>query len=80
LLVRTLLSTRRRHQPRSVSQRTHWRILASFEFDIPPLDHQLRIEKILWAVDEAQSANEAPRNATTEAMDTTAKDPVFPFG
>jgi len=37
----------------SLSPRTNWSSLASFEFDLPPLDQQRRIAKILWAVDEA---------------------------
>jgi len=40
----------------SLSPRTNWSSLASFEFDIPPLDQQLRIAEILWAVDEANEA------------------------
>lgn len=37
----------------SLSPRTNWSSLASFEFDLPPLDRQRRIAEILWAVDEA---------------------------
>ena len=37
----------------SLSPRTNWSSLASFEFDLPPLDQQRRIAEILWAVDEA---------------------------
>jgi len=36
----------------SLSPRTNWSSLASFEFDLPPLDQQSRIVEILWAVDE----------------------------
>jgi type I restriction enzyme S subunit len=36
----------------SLSPRTNWSSLASFEFDLPPLDQQHRIAEILWAVDE----------------------------
>jgi len=36
----------------SLSPRTNWSSLASFEFDLPPLDHQRRIAEILWAVDD----------------------------
>ena len=36
----------------SLSPRTNWSSLASFEFDLPPLDQQRRIAQILWAVDE----------------------------
>lgn len=37
----------------SLSPRTNWSSLASFEFDLPPLDQQRHIAKILWAADEA---------------------------
>lgn len=36
----------------SLSPRTNWSSLASFEFNLPPLDQQRRIAEILWAVDE----------------------------
>jgi type I restriction enzyme S subunit len=38
----------------SLSPRTNWNSLASFEFDLPPLDQQRRIAEILWAVDEIE--------------------------
>jgi len=41
----------------SLSPRTNWSSLASFEFDLPPLDQQRRIAEVLWAVDEANEAN-----------------------
>jgi type I restriction enzyme S subunit len=42
----------------SLSPRTNWSSLATFEFALPPLDQQRRIAEILWAVDEAiQTAN-----------------------
>jgi type I restriction enzyme, S subunit len=37
----------------SLSPRTNWSSLASFEFDLPPLDQQRRIAEILWAADKA---------------------------
>jgi type I restriction enzyme S subunit len=40
----------------SLSPRTNWSSLASFEFDLPPLDQQRRIAVILWAVDEASES------------------------
>ena len=43
----------------SLSPRTNWSSLASFEFDLPPLDQQRRIAEILWAVDESICKNEA---------------------
>ena len=43
----------------SLSPRTNWSSLASFEFDLPPLDQQRRIADILWAADEVACAWEA---------------------
>ncbi len=58
----------------SLSPRTNWSSLASFEFDLPPLDQQRRIAEILWAVDEvelkrlsATAAANAYLSATVEA-------------
>jgi restriction endonuclease S subunit len=36
----------------SLSPRTNWSSLASFELDLPPLDQQRRIAAVLWGVDE----------------------------
>jgi type I restriction enzyme S subunit len=56
----------------SLSPRTNWSSLASFEFDLPPLDQQCRIAEILWAVDEnLQSAIEL------QFAISTAKDAFF---
>jgi type I restriction enzyme S subunit len=38
----------------SLSPRTNWSSLASFEFDLPPLNQQRRIAEILWAVNDLQ--------------------------
>jgi type I restriction enzyme S subunit len=43
----------------SLSPRTNWSSLASFEFDLPPLDQQRRISEILWAADLHKSQLEA---------------------
>lgn len=42
----------------SLSPRTNWSSLASFEFDLPPLDQQRRIAEMLWAVDASLVAND----------------------
>jgi type I restriction enzyme, S subunit len=54
----------------SLSPRTNWSSLASFEFDLPPLDHQRRIADILWAVDETvrKSATMAETADVTELV------------
>jgi type I restriction enzyme S subunit len=40
----------------SLSPRTNWRDLQSFEFDLPPLDEQKRLADLLWAVDRHRLA------------------------
>ena len=50
----------------SLSPRTNWSSLASFEFDLPPLDQQRRIAEILWAMDEHLQANLAVVEALNE--------------
>lgn len=40
----------------SLSPRTNWSSIASFEFDLPPLDQQRRITDILWAINEHETA------------------------
>ncbi|MBI4331881.1 MAG: restriction endonuclease subunit S [Chloroflexi bacterium] len=42
----------------SLSPRTNWSSLASFEFDLPPLDDQRRIADILWVVDRCKVQHE----------------------
>jgi type I restriction enzyme S subunit len=41
----------------SLSPRTNWSSLASFEFGLPPLDQQRRIAENFWAMDETIEAN-----------------------
>jgi restriction endonuclease S subunit len=53
----------------SLSPRTNWSSLASFEFDLPPLDQQRRIAEILWAVDEDEQSKHALANAA-DALQT----------
>lgn len=54
----------------SLSPRTNWSSLASFEFDLPPLDQQRRIAEILWAVDEAAVSFEDALRTSDEALTT----------
>lgn len=42
----------------SLSPRTSWKALASFEFPLPPIDEQKRMAEILWAADDAVEQNE----------------------
>lgn len=56
----------------SLSPRTNWSSLASFEFDLPPLDQQRRIAKILWAVDETLVAWKAALDQHTKTLFTFA--------
>lgn len=53
----------------SLSPRTNWSSLASFEFDLPPLDQQRRIAEILWAVDEHLQTALKLEQATVEAKE-----------
>jgi type I restriction enzyme S subunit len=50
----------------SLSPRTNWSSLASFEFDLPPLDQQRRIAEILWAVDASLGANDGLESSLLE--------------
>ncbi|TAK45015.1 MAG: restriction endonuclease subunit S [Betaproteobacteria bacterium] len=43
----------------SLSPRTNWSSLGSFEFDLPPLDQQRRIAQLLCAIETLQSATES---------------------
>ncbi|MGI8891776.1 MAG: restriction endonuclease subunit S [Chthoniobacterales bacterium] len=62
----------------SLSPRTNWSSLASFEFDLPSLDQQRRIAEILWAVDEAEQSFAALVQSVGEAR--TAKfDGLIPW-
>ncbi|MBU6360130.1 MAG: restriction endonuclease subunit S [Chloroflexi bacterium] len=58
----------------SLSPRTNWSSLASFEFDLPPLDQQRRIAEILWAVDEVLNENlvllSTSKSASTTYIDS----------
>ncbi len=62
----------------SLSPRTNWNSLASFEFDLPPPDQQRRIAEILWAVDESErkwtEASEATRTSLRAVIETTLDD------
>ena len=49
----------------SLSPRTNWSSLASFEFDLPPLDQQRRIAEILMEAWQTQTAYEANFQALT---------------
>ena len=52
----------------SLSPRTNWRSLASFEFDLPPLDQQRRIAEVLWAIDACGRAALALKESIRAAI------------
>jgi type I restriction enzyme, S subunit len=52
----------------SLSPRTNWSSLASFEFDLPPLDQQRRIAEILWAVDEDEQQKAEVSKCTRDLL------------
>ncbi|MBO0907798.1 restriction endonuclease subunit S [Arthrobacter sunyaminii] len=47
----------------SLSPRTNWRDLSTFEFDLPPLEEQRRIADLLWAVETMARAQADQRQA-----------------
>lgn len=57
----------------SLSPRTHWNSLASFEFDLPPPEQQRRIAEILWAVDASQQAQNKLKKAVQVLFETTVE-------
>jgi type I restriction enzyme S subunit len=57
----------------SLSPRTNWSSLASFEFDLPPFDQQRRIAEILWAVDEAEQKRMSAKIATGVYLNATVE-------
>jgi type I restriction enzyme S subunit len=63
----------------SLSPRTNWSSLASFEFDLPPLDQQRRIAEILWAVDEEGQEWLKTKAAAEQVHDTFVEHPLAEF-
>jgi len=63
----------------SLSPRTNWSSLASFEFDLPPLDQQRRIAEILWAVDDVAEGAWTSRESIL-ALRKSAHREVFVCG
>jgi len=60
----------------SLSPRTNWSSLASFEFDLPPLDQQRRIAEILWAVDEVEQEQNKLVSAISVAQEAWFENAV----
>lgn len=58
----------------SLSPRTNWSSLASFEFALPPLDQQRRIAEILWAVDTARTACQETETALLAWREAEIRD------
>ena len=63
----------------SLSPRTNWSSLASFEFNLPPLDQQLRIANIFWALVEASECTYQNRESTL-SLRKAAHSEVFVKG
>ncbi|MBM3841035.1 MAG: restriction endonuclease subunit S, partial [Verrucomicrobia bacterium] len=57
----------------SLSPRTNWSSLASFEFDLPPLDQQRRIAEILWAVDEVEQTQQSAECSTASYLNAVVE-------
>lgn len=51
----------------SLSPRTNWRDLANFEFDLPPLDEQMDIADLLWAIERHRLNLEALATLSSDA-------------
>lgn len=60
----------------SLSPRTNWSSLASFEFDLPTLNQQRRIAEILWAVDECGMNAQTLRSSILAASDAQISSAV----
>ncbi len=52
----------------SLSPRTNWCDLATFEFDLPPLPEQQRLADLLWAVERHRTAIQQQRNMVKAAQ------------
>ena len=61
----------------SLSPRTNWSSLASFEFDLPPLGQQRRIAEILWAVDEGEQRKGALIASIVAAREAWLEDALI---
>jgi type I restriction enzyme, S subunit len=58
----------------SLSPRTNWRSLASFEVDLPLVEQQRRIAEILWAADEFESQSWHLQKQLTGFFESLASD------
>jgi restriction endonuclease S subunit len=54
----------------SLSPRTNWNSLATFELDLPPMDQQKSVAAILWAIDAAHVQLSSLRTASEAVRDT----------
>jgi type I restriction enzyme, S subunit len=61
----------------SLSPRTNWSSLASFEFDLPPLDQQRRIAGILWTVDEVVTKTLAATSRANAVVEAKLNDFLY---
>jgi type I restriction enzyme, S subunit len=61
----------------SLSPRTNWSSLASFDFDLPPLDQQRRIAEILWSVDSVLRAHQKTHDSLVEVFQTELRKVYF---
>ena len=57
----------------------NWKDIASFEFDLPPLDQQRRIAEILWAVDDEGQEWLKTKSAAEQAHDTFVEHSLAEF-
>lgn len=62
----------------SLSPRTKWRDLASYEFALPPLGEQRRIAQILWAADEVTQKTVVIRESLSQSKRVLMRDLFVP--
>lgn len=61
----------------SLSPRTNWSSIASFEFDLPPLDQQRRIAEVLWAINENLTKASASINHANAVVEASLADFLY---
>ena len=60
----------------SLSPRTSWTALKSFEFPLPPLEEQKRIAEILWAADEAEEKLQGTHKSAIQLLESIRNNKI----
>lgn len=64
----------------SVNPYVNWTDLAAYQFDLPPMEDQLRISELLWSLESHRRKISEEVNATTAARDIFLVDVVHNLG